>query len=179
MTAPAPTPTPAPAAAGPMSGFVYGDVPNRAIAYILDSILIFVMVLAVSAVLAIFSLAAGFFSSLLISIVALAIGAGYFIYTWTRMRATLGMKALGMQVGNAGDGATLTTEQAVKRWLAISAPAIIAQAFAGVSVIGWFLGLAAFAWFVFLVWTTAKSPTKQGWHDVFANSQVVKAARVV
>src|SRR3972149_2848512 len=53
-----------------------------------------------------------------IDIVVLAISAGYFIYTWTSMRATFGMKALGMQIGNEGDGATLTMNQAARRWIA-------------------------------------------------------------
>jgi uncharacterized RDD family membrane protein YckC len=32
---------------------------------------------------------------------------------------------------------------------------------------------------IFLLYTTANSPTKQGWHDVFANTMVVKAAKSV
>ena len=40
------------------------------------------------------------------------------------------------------------------------------------------LGLLAFLWFLYLLYTTAKSPTKQGFHDVFANTMVVKAARM-
>ena len=47
--------------------------------------------------------------------------------------------------------------------------------------LSWTLGLvtsiAVLAWYIFLLKTTADSPTKQGYHDVFANSQVVKAAR--
>jgi hypothetical protein len=68
-------------------------------------------------------------------------------------------------------------DQAVRRWLAIAAPGLVSQVFLVIPVIGPILALAAFAWFIFLIWTTAKSPTKQGFHDVFANTQVVKAAR--
>ena len=46
-------------------------------------------------------------------------------------------------------------------------------------VLGSLLGLAVLAWYIFLLWTTYSSPTKQGWHDKFVNSMVVKAARVV
>ena len=58
------------------------------------------------------------------------------------MRATVGMRLLGMQIGNAGDGRTMTTEQGIRRWVALSAPAIIAQVFSGVPLIGIVIGLA-------------------------------------
>ena len=38
-------------------------------------------------------------------------------------------------------------------------------------------GPGRLAWFIFLLYTTWKSPTKQGYHDVFANTMVVKATR--
>ena len=175
MTDPAPTPA---AAGGMAAGLVYADVPNRAVAYIIDSIIIFVVLVVIAIPLAVLSLG-GFLNSVIFGIVGLVIGAGYFIYTWTSMRATVGMKVLGMQIGNAGSGATLTMDQAIRRFLAISAPSILAQAFAPVAVIGSLLALATLAWYVFLIYTTANSPTKQGWHDVFANTMVVKAARSV
>jgi uncharacterized RDD family membrane protein YckC len=95
------------------------------------------------------------------------------------MRGTLGMRALGMQIGNAGDGATMTTEQGVRRYVALSAPAILAQVFTGIPLIGAVISLAGLIWYIWLLYSTAQSPTKQGWHDKFANTQVVKAARAV
>ena len=172
-------PASAPGSAAPATGLVYADVPNRAIAYIIDAIIIGIVTFLIAIIVLAIGVATGFFSALVVSLISLAISAGYFIYLWTRDRATIGMRLLSMQVGNAADGATLTTDQGVRRWLAISAPSIVAQAFAGIAVIGWVLGLAAFAWFVFLVYTTATSPTKQGWHDHFVGSAVVKAARSV
>ena len=44
------------------------------------------------------------------------------------MRGTIGMKALGMQIGNAGDGATLKQDQAIRRWLILFGPQVISQA---------------------------------------------------
>jgi uncharacterized RDD family membrane protein YckC len=155
-------------------------VPNRAIAYIIDAIVVGLIMVIVGVILTSIGLALGNLAGVAVyGIAGLVVGAGYFIYTWTARRATIGMGILGMQVGNAGDGATMTTEQGIRRWLAISAPSIIAQAFQGIPVIGWVLGLAAIAWFFFLLWTTYQSPTKQGWHDHFANTMVVKAARAV
>jgi uncharacterized RDD family membrane protein YckC len=159
---------------------VYADVPNRVIAYIIDAILIGIINFILLVVLAGFGLQGGsIVTSFVVGIIGLLIGAAYFIYTWTRMRATVGMRLLGMQIGNAGDGKTMTTEQGIRRWLALSAPAIIAQAFSSVLLIGFVVALAAVVWYIWLLYTMANSPTKQGWHDVFANTQVVKAARTV
>ena len=182
MDAPSPSAPPPPPSA-PASGLVYADVPNRAIAYIIDSIILFVILLIVGLILGTIGLATGAggsaVASLIFAIVGLAVGAAYFIYTWTSMRATPGMRALGMQIGNAGDGKTVTTDQAVRRYLALAGPGIVAQAFAGINVIGPILLLLALGWIIYLIYTTANSPTKQGWHDIFANTQVVKAAKSI
>ncbi len=171
------------------AGFVYADVPNRAIAYIIDVILVGIVAAIIGGILGGVGLATGSFApgtldfqinfvGLIVSAaVGAAISAGYFVYTWTSMRGTVGMKVLGMQIGNAGDGKTLTMDQAVRRWLVMAAPGILAQVFFILPAIGSLLGLAAFGWFIYLLWTTYKSPTKQGFHDTFANTMVVKAAR--
>jgi uncharacterized RDD family membrane protein YckC len=190
MTEPGPT-APGSTAPGPTAtGFVFADVPNRAIAFIIDAILLGIIGLVVAGILGGLGLSAGSFNPdltfnvnpvgvLVQGIINLAISAVYFIYTWTSMRATIGMRALGMQIGNAGDGGTLTTEQAVRRFLAIWGPNVLAQVLQPIPVVGWIFGLLALVWIIYLIYTTAKSPTKQGWHDVFANTQVVKAAKTV
>ena len=180
---------PPPVQAGP-AGFFYADVPNRAIAYIIDAIILGILNVIVFAVLAGVGLnvltidlnAAGgvsynFFASLILAVASLIISGAYFIYTWTAMRGTVGMKVLGMQIGNSGDGKTITMDQAIRRWIALGAPFGLVQAFNPLPGIGILLGLAALAWFIFLLWTTYSSPTKQGFHDKFANTMVVKAAR--
>ena len=53
----APSAPSVPAAAGTASGYVYGDVPNRVIAYIIDSVIVFVGILALGIVLATIGLA--------------------------------------------------------------------------------------------------------------------------
>ncbi len=182
----APPPTPVPGTAG----FVYGDLLYRVIAIIIDFIILAIINVIVSGVLGGIGfnpysvtvtngLSVNYVGLLLYLIIGLAISVGYFVFTWTSLRGTLGMKVLGMQIGNEGDGKTLTTEQGVRRWLALFAPSTISQVFFGFGFIGALVGLAAFAWVIFLLWTTYSSPTKQGWHDHFANTMVVKAARVV
>ena len=187
-TEPATTWTPPPRTPG-ASEVVYADVPNRAVAYIIDVIIIGIIGAIIGSVLGSLGLSPVTIDSgtlevsinivgvLVSSIVGIVISAAYFVYTWTSMRATIGMRILGMQIGNAGDGQALTTNQALRRWLVIAAPSILAQVLFVLPLIGFAVGLASIAWFIFLVYTTAKSPTKQGFHDVFANSQVVKAAR--
>jgi len=171
MTAPVPSSI-------PPSGLVYGDVPNRIIAYIIDGFVLFVINMVIIVVLAAFL--SGLFGTIVFTVVGLAISGVYFVYCWTVRRATLGMQALSLQIGTASSGATITQEQAIRRWLALGAAFTIAQMFASaLGPIGALIGLLAFAWFIFLLVTTAQSPTKQGWHDVFANTMIVKAAKTV
>jgi uncharacterized RDD family membrane protein YckC len=187
LTSTAPVPGPA--------GLYYADVPNRSIAYIIDAIILAITNLIVGAILGAIGLNAftidpnattisGLLTynpivGLIQALIFTAISGGYFIYTWTTMRGSVGQKVLGMQVGNAADGKTLTTEQAVKRWLALGAPFGIAQALNPLPGLGILLGLAAFIWFIALLVTTAQSPTKQGLHDRYAHTVVVKAAHAV
>lgn len=172
------------------SGLVYADVPNRVIAYIIDAILIGILNFIIGGILGgfglvpivvnpDFSVSVNYVATLVVGIVGLLISAGYFVYTWTSMRATIGMRLLGMQIGNAGDGQTITTNQAVRRYAALAAPSIIAQVFSPVPLIGLVIALLGIFWYIYLLYTTANSPTKQGWHDQFANTQIVKAAKAV
>jgi uncharacterized RDD family membrane protein YckC len=167
-------------------GYVYGDIPNRVIALILDGIVIVVLLIAVGIVLGIVGLSAGFASggafnagaTIVYSIISLAVSIVYFLYGWTRTRGTIGMRALGMQVGNAFDGKTLTTDQAIRRWVALWGPSTLSGAIAGWPGIGPLFSFVVFLYLIYLLYSTATSPTKQGFHDKYANTVVVKAARV-
>jgi len=172
---------PPPAAPVPgAAGFVYGDVLYRIIALIIDSIILAIInVIVFGVIVGLTSL--NFVGFLATVVVGLAISAAYFTFMWTAQRGTIGMKVLGMQIGNAGDGKTLTQEQAIRRWLVLFGPQVLSQAAntaVGVSL-GGLIGLAVLAWYIFLLWTTYSSPTKQGWHDHFANTMIVKSARVL
>jgi len=184
--------TPAAAAPKPVpgaAGFVYADVPNRIIALIIDSILLAIITTIVNMVVygivgqpMTFNetgLGANMVALLVGTVVSLVLSAAYFVYSWTRMRATPGQKALGMQVGNAADGKTLTQEQALRRWAVLFGPFAIGQVFIVAPTIGMLLGLASIGYAIYLLYTTSQSPTKQGFHDQFAGTVVVKAARSV
>ncbi|MBA3852575.1 MAG: hypothetical protein H0X59_09460, partial [Chloroflexi bacterium] len=69
--------------------------------------------------------------------------------------------------------------QGVIRYLLLGAPFSLATALTGYSSLGGLIGLAAFVYFIALLVTTAQSPTKQGLHDRYAKTMVVKAARSV
>jgi uncharacterized RDD family membrane protein YckC len=167
-------------------GFTYADVPNRVVALIIDAFVLVLIGVVIGIVLAAIGLSTGgLFGAadfsvgvLVYAIVGILVNAGYFIWSWTSMRATFGMKALGMQVGNAFDGKTLTMDQALRRAVALWGPSTLAQFLTGTGI-GTVLGILALGWVIYLLYTTATSPTKQGFHDTFANSVVVKASRVV
>ncbi|HYN70525.1 MAG TPA: RDD family protein [Candidatus Eisenbacteria bacterium] len=183
--APAAAPAPVPGAAG----FVYADVPNRVFALIIDGVILAIISIVIGLVLGAVGLATGSIgttgvvfnpvATIVYAIIGAVIYAAYFIWSWTTQRATLGMRALGMQVGNAFDGKTLTTDQALRRAVALWGPGWVAQFFNALPAIGAILSLLALLWGIYLLYSTATSPTKQGFHDKFANTVVVKAGRVV
>ncbi|CAN5546797.1 hypothetical protein BH20CHL6_BH20CHL6_03330 [soil metagenome] len=175
--------------AGP-AGYFYADVPNRIIAYIIDAIILFIITFIVTLVLG--GILGGPFNTdinspnflqintsyfLITAVVNTAINGAYFVYTWTAMRATPGMKVLGMQLGDETDGRTITMNQAIIRWVLLGAPFGVASALSGFSSLGLLISLAALVWFIVLLVTTAQSPTKQGIHDKYAKTIMVKAAR--
>ena len=174
--------------AGP-AGLFYADLPNRIIAYIIDVILLAIVGAIVTAItgsfmpVVQFDFVNGFHYNYLAAIINAVISGGisaaYFIYTWTAMRGTLGMKVLGMQIGSEKDGATLSMDQAIRRWLAVGGWITIAQALNPLPLLGILIGLVALGYVIYLLYTTAQSPTKQGFHDHFVGSMVVKAARSV
>jgi uncharacterized RDD family membrane protein YckC len=164
---------------------VYADTPNRVIAYIVDLIAVGIIAIGAGLVL-VLAFAAGTGSTnvssplfnLIFNVVTALILLAYFFNGWTSRRATVGMRWLGLQIGNATDGATLTVEQGIRRYAALFGPGVVYEFLsplgAGVAVL---LGLLSFVWVVYLLIDTARSPTKQGFHDRFANSLVVKVTR--
>ena len=174
--------------AGP-AGYYYADVPNRSIAYIIDFIVMFIIGVLISIVAvailgtrvtagSIETTSASTASQLVYQILWYGVIALYFWYTWTRMRGTVGMKLLGMQIGHEVDGRTIDTNQAMVRLVAMFCPGFVAGVISAFALgLGTIAQLIAFVWFLALLYTTAKSPTKQGLHDQYAHTMVVKAAR--
>jgi uncharacterized RDD family membrane protein YckC len=171
--------------AGP-AGMAYADVPSRIFAYIIDAVIMGIGFFLVNMIFA-----ALFFSSLLTGgfglmsfvwfVVLLLIYAGgsaiYFIYTWTKMRGSPGQRVLGLETLNAADGAALTQPQAIRRWLFLFGPFVLASALSLIGVfgtLGSLLSLLLWVYGLYLLYTAANSPTRQGFHDVQASTVVVK-----
>jgi uncharacterized RDD family membrane protein YckC len=94
----------------------------------------------------------------------------YFFLSWrSEGKATPGQRVFKMQVGNAFDGAALTTRQITIRWLTLFGLGILST----LPILAGLGGLAAFIWDIVLLVTTASSATKQGIHDRWAGSAVV------
>lgn len=174
---------PAPVAAGPAAGISYADVGIRIGAYVIDLIILWIGIIIVNAIL--FSLAffgAGFGGLFVLAIVAgvinLAISAFYFVYTWTTMKASPGQRMLGLMTVSETDGSALTQNAAITRWVLLSAPAIVSLVFSQAmgygSLLGLIISLAGLAWTIYLLYTTANDPKRQGFHDHYVKSVVVK-----
>ena len=183
LTSTAPVPGPA--------GFYFADVPNRIIAFIIDLIVLAVAGMIISLVIGgIFGglttprslesaggdLNVGAF--LVVAIAQLAISFAYFGYCWVALRGTAGMKMLGLQIGDESDGHSVSWNQALVRWLILGIPSILATFAVFVpSVLGVVLTIIGVIWLVVLLYTIAQSPTKQGLHDRYARTILVKAGR--
>lgn len=169
---------PATAAAGPAAGISYAELGIRIGAYIVDVIILFVVALIVNAVLVAVLFASGaiLIGSLIILVINVILGAVYFIYTWTRMKASPGQRILGLMTVNEGDGSALTTNQAISRYLVMFAPGYIGGLASNIigGVIGLILSLLGLGWTIYLLYTTANDPKRQGFHDKYAKSVVVK-----
>jgi uncharacterized RDD family membrane protein YckC len=161
-------------------GLVFSGTAARFVAYWLDAILLTLVNGAISA-----SIGSGTTltrggqlnwtaADFVASVIGVAINGAYFVAFWSGgRRSTLGQMLLKIQVGNAFDGKPLTFEQAIRRWLGLGQFLGLFAVSAGA------LGLVAVlsaVWELILLITTATSPTKQGLHDRFANSAVVRPA---
>ena len=171
----------APPAAGPAPGVVYADTITRVIAYIIDAIIFFVVLVFIVGliIVGIFTSGGGaaIIGTIILAVLGLAGSAVYFIYTWTRMRASIGQRVLGLETVNAADGATLTQEQAIRRWAFLFGPTALGSVLGyapGLGGIGSLVGLLAFIYQIYLLYTVSQSPKRQGYHDVQAGTVVVK-----
>ena len=171
--------------AGP-AGLAYADVPSRIFAYIIDAVIMavaFGILYAIFGALLIGSALGGFDFMFFIWFVVLLLiyaagSAVYFIYTWTRMRGSPGQRVLGLETLNASDGAVLTQPQAIRRWLFLFGPFVLAQvASFMLGGLGSLVGLLTFGYAVYLLYTAANSPTRQAFHDVQASTVVVKVKK--
>ena len=108
------------------------------------------------------------------TLILLAIEAAYFVLLWASSgRATLGMRLLKLQIGDAATGNAIPIATAFRRWLAFGSWLQLAGFVPGLAAVA---SLAIFVWQVTLLITTATHPQRQGLHDRFANTAIVQPA---
>jgi uncharacterized RDD family membrane protein YckC len=168
-------------AAGPAPGVAYADLGIRIGAYIVDVIIMGILFAVIGGIIISVVASVSGFAGFLLSFIFLiafevAFSAIYFIYSWTALRASPGQKVLGLETVNAADGKTLSQPQAIKRWLVLFGPFVLLSALQLVvgSTLGALFGLVSFGYLIYLLWTTYQDPKRQGFHDHYAETVVVK-----
>jgi len=177
---------PTEAASGPTAGIAFADLTTRIIAIIIDFVILGIVGFVVNLVLltAFFAtlVSTGSAIFLLLSVVVLVFDvllAGiYFIYTWTNMKASPGQRILGLMTVGEADGSALTFNAALARFVIMFAPGYVASLASTVipGILGLLLSLAGLAWSIFLIYSVANDPKRQGFHDHYAHSVVIKQA---
>ena len=109
----------------------------------------------------------------LITLIGLGIQYLYFVGFWTsRWRATPGMIGLKMRVVDATTGSTLSIVEATKRWIALGFPLTLLGLVAGLQGTA---SVLQFGLLLFLFFTIVTHPRRQGLHDRWANSLVIRS----
>jgi uncharacterized RDD family membrane protein YckC len=161
-------------------GLAYGRTLDRVMAYWLDSIIIGIPSLIVTAVLVGASAnrplntSAG--PAILASVISVGVHLIYFVAFWTgNARATPAMRLMKLQIGDAKTGAVPTVQQGLLRWLALGG---VFQLLGIIPVAAALAVSLEGLWILLLLITTAISPTKQGLHDRMAGTALVQPANV-
>ena len=97
----------------------------------------------------------------------------YFVYMWTKMNgATVGMRVLKLSVRDAATGGAITQNQAITRWVFLGLPWAINFLY------GWSIGLIIslliLVYYLYLIYSIATDPMRQGLHDKQAKTVVAK-----
>ena len=110
----------------------------RVIASLIDFVILWIILSIVGGILSDVTIAGGFIRTIIAALVAF----GYFVYSWTAWRATPGQRVLGLRTVNEADGAALTRNEAT-----------------------FFVALFMIGYYVYLIYSAATDPRKQGFHD--------------
>lgn len=106
-------------------------------------------------------------------VVMLALTGAYFIYTWTRMGgATIGNRVMKVSVRDQATGGPITQSQAITRWIFLGAPWAVEYLY-GWSI-GWLISILILVYYIYLLYSIANDPMRQGLHDKQAKTVVAK-----
>lgn len=170
------------------AGLYYADVPNRIMALIIDIIVLSVVGFILAWLFGGLVSEPGALDSaggeldigafLMVLILQMVISFAYFGGLWTVVGATVGMKMLGLRIGDEAEGGSVEWRRSLIRWLLLGIPALLASLAVYVpNTIGVILTILGVLWMLLLLYTIAQSPTKQGLHDRFAHTILVKVRR--
>jgi hypothetical protein len=170
------------------AGLDYADVPNRVLALLVDIIVLAIVGLALTRLLGGTVTEAGALDDpggqldvgtfVAVMALQLLVSLGYFVYLWTALRATAGMRLLGIAVGRETDGAPLSPARAVVRWALLGIPALLATTAIQVPhLVGFLLTAVGSIWLAILLYSMARSDRLQGLHDHYAHSIVYRTRR--
>jgi uncharacterized RDD family membrane protein YckC len=110
---------------------------------------------------------------ILVTLIGLAVQFLYFVGFWTSGgRATPGMRGLKMQVVDAATGGGLSLAAATKRFIALGSPLALLTLVPGLQSLA---GIAQFALSLFLFFTAITNDRRQGLHDKWASSLVIRS----
>lgn len=155
-------------------GVVIAGVFSRAVAYSVDALLLGALNLIVFGLLGILDNRGDDTLVLIVSGVLVGVDFLYFVGLWTSgLQATLGMRLLKLRVLGAQTARTLSVNDAVLRWIALSGAVGILTLVPG---LGGYIGLVSLLWFLVLLVSAATNPLRQGLHDRWARSVVVQPA---
>jgi len=170
------------------AGLYYADVPNRIMALIIDIIVLSVVGFILAWLFGGLVSEPGALDSaggeldigafLVVLILQLVISLAYFGGLWTVVGATAGMKMLGLRIGDEVEGGSVEWRRSLIRWLLLGIPALLASLAVYVpNTIGVILTILGVLWMLLLLYTIAQSPTKQGLHDRYAHTILIKVRR--
>ena len=136
---------------GPAPGMHFASPGSRLLAYIIDSVIQFLLVLLLGAITLVLALI--FFPFAIVSSLAiLVVAAGYFPYFWAKSGQTPGMARMNIKVVRDADGGPVTAGAAILR------------------IIGLWIGLSVM--YIGVIWIFIDK-RKRGWQDLLGGTVVV------
>jgi uncharacterized RDD family membrane protein YckC len=168
------TPPVQPVVASAAEGLVIAGVFTRLVAYSVD--IVFLQLLNLIALGIIGSIGAGGDTTVTLIVAGLYVAVDflYFVGLWTSgWQATLGMRLLRLHIVDAATATTLSINDALLRWIALSGAVAILTLVPG---LGQYIALLGALWVLALLISTATNPLHQGLHDRWARSVVVQPA---
>lgn len=112
-------------------------------------------------------------SLVIVTIVSAGLSYLYFVGFWTGPgQATPGMRILGMRVMDAAGGTTMSLKAATRRWIGLGYPFSVLSLIGSLQIVA---GLASGLWPFVLLLTTLANPRRQGLHDRWAGSLVIRS----